>query len=77
MTEGFRRSVYCNKYKVIPNKQAAANEQIREFLDASFQGVKRLFVLAYSNVANSANQVDINSFKKYFLLRVRIESYKK
>ena len=45
MTEGFRRSVYCNKYKVIPNKQAAASEQIRGFLDASYQGVKRLFLL--------------------------------
>ena len=66
LTEGFKRSVYCNKYKVIPNKQAAANEQIREFFDASYQGVKRLFVLAYSNVANGANQVDINSFKNTF-----------
>ena len=45
LTEGFKRSVYCNKYKVIPNKQAAASEQIREFLVASYQGVKRLFLL--------------------------------
>ena len=37
---------------MIPNKQVAAKEQIRELLDASYQGVKRLFVLAYNNVAN-------------------------
>ena len=36
------RSLYCNKYKVIPNKQLAAKEQIRESLDANYQGVQRL-----------------------------------
>ena len=29
-------------YKVIPNKQLAAKEQIRESLDANYQGVQRL-----------------------------------
>ena len=52
--EGFKRSVYWNKYKVIPKKIAeiAANNEkkfIRELLDSSCQGVKRLFVLAYIN----------------------------
>ena len=37
-------------------------------LDSSYQGVKRLFVLAYDN-----DQVSIDSFKKYFLPRVKIE----
>ena len=46
----------------------------RELLDSSFQGVKRLFVLAYDNTAGD-NQVSINSFKKYFLPRVKIENY--
>ena len=64
---------------VIPNKnEVGTNDNpkcIRELLDASYLGVKRLFVIAYSNVANNENQVNINSFKKYFLPRVKIENY--
>ena len=44
-------------------------------LDSSYQRVKRLFVLAYNNVGNNANKIDIHSFKKYFLPRVNIENY--
>ena len=47
-------------------------------LDSKYQGVKRLFVLAYDNTAVDANhnyQVSINSFKKNFLPRVEIENY--
>ena len=40
-------------------------------LDASYQGVKRLFVLAYDNTDNT----DANSHRKYFLPRVKIENY--
>ena len=36
-----------NKCKVIPNKTYDENDYIRELLDASYQGVKRFFVLAY------------------------------
>ena len=77
--EGFKRSVYWNKYKVIPNKivEIAANNEekyIRELLDSSYQGVKRLFVLAYNNTAGN-NQVSVDSYKKYFLPRVKIENY--
>ena len=44
--EGFKRSIYWNKYKVIPNKTYNANECIRELLDSSYQGVKGyLFLL--------------------------------
>ena len=53
---------------------ANAERHIRERLDASYQGVKRLFVLAYNSTAGN-NQVSIDSFKKYFLLRVKIENY--
>ena len=45
LSEGFKRSVYWNKYKVIPNKNYGANEYIRERLDASMKGVRKLFVL--------------------------------
>ena len=65
--------------KVTPNKIveiAAVNEEryIRELLDSSCQGVKRLFVLAYSNTAGN-NQVSVDSYKNYFLSRVKIENY--
>ena len=79
MNEGFKRPVYWNKYKVIDNKVveiAAANAEkhIRELLDSSYQGVKRLFVLAYDNTSGD-DQVSVNSFKKYFLPRYKIENY--
>ena len=38
------------------------------------QGVKRLFILAYNNTEDN-NQVSINSFRKYFLPRVKRENY--
>ena len=37
---------------------------IRELLDFSYQGVKRLFALAYNNTAGDTNCVDFDSFKK-------------
>ena len=42
-------------------------------LDSSYQGVKRLLVLAYNNT-ESNDQVSIDSFKKYFLPRVKIKN---
>ena len=78
MNEGFKRPVYWNKYKVIDNNVvefAAANAEkhIRELLDSSYQGVKRLFVLVYDNTAGD-NHVSVNSSRKYFLPRVRIKN---
>ena len=43
-------------------------------LDSSYHGVKRLFVFVYDNTTGN-NQVSVNSFKKYFLPRVKIENY--
>ena len=56
LNERFKRPIYWNEYKVIPNKIeeiAAVNdkEYIRELLDLSCQGVKRLFVLPNDNTA--------------------------
>ena len=72
-------SIYWNKYQVINNKVieiTAYNEQkcIRELLDSSYQGVKRLSVSFYGNTTNN-DRVSIDSFKKYSLLRVKIENY--
>ena len=76
--KGFKRPVYWNKYKVIGNKvvEIVANngeKYIRELLDSSYGGVKRLFVLVYDNTAGN-DQVSIDSFKKYFLPTVKIEN---
>ena len=73
LSKGFKRSVYWNKYKVITNKTYNQNNYIRELLGASYQGVKRLFILAYDNTGD--NPVTVNSHRKYFLPRVKIENY--
>ena len=73
LSEGFKRSVYWNKYKVIPNKTYNRNNYIRELLDASYQGVKILFVLAYDNT--DANRVTADWHRRYFLPRTKIENY--
>ena len=79
LDEGFKRSVYWNKYKVIDNSVAeiaATNTKKykKERLDASYQEVKRLLVLVYDNTEGN-NQVSVDSFKKYFLPRVKLEDY--
>ena len=59
LSEGFKNPLCWNKYKIIDNivvQIAAQNEEkhIRKrLLDASCQGVKRLFVLAYDNTAGN------------------------
>ena len=79
LSKGFKRSIYWNKCKVIDNIVVSINnvneeKYIRERLDASYQGVKRLFVFTYDNTAGN-NQVSIDFFKTYFLPRVKIENY--
>ena len=69
--KGFKRSIYWNKHKVIPNKKYNANEHIRELVDSSCQGVKKLFVLTYDNV----NGITADSHKRYFLPRIKIKKY--
>ena len=56
--EGFKRSIYWNKYKVFDNMvvDIAANnaeKYIRKLLDSSYQRVKRLFVVAYDNTTGN------------------------
>ena len=51
-----------------------SEEPIRELLDLSYQRAKRFFVLAYDNTAGN-NQVSVDSFKKHFFPRVKIENY--
>ena len=73
LNEGFKSSVYWNEYKSkIETKEADANNLKRFPLDASFQGVNRLFVLAFDNTNNDDNKVERDSHRKYFLPRVDI-----
>ena len=83
LNEGFKRSVYWNSYETKPAKVIEQGKNIYELLNASFQGVKRLFVLAYSIAAPAAGDnpppVDettgIKNNKKYFLPRGEIKNY--
>ena len=76
LNEGFKRSVYWNEYKLkIETKEADANNLKRFPLDASFQGVNRLFVLAYQNTENGNSKVERDSHRKYFFPRVNITNY--
>ena len=80
LDKGFKRRIYWNKSKVINNKVveiAAANPEknIKEWLDSSYQGVKKLFVLPYDNTSGN-DQVFVDSFKKYLLARVKTKNYR-
>ena len=69
----FQRSIYWNEYKTKEiNEDADANVFKYINLDPSFQGVNRLFVMAY-NRANS--QSTRNGQQKYYLPRIDLENY--
>ena len=63
LSKGFKRPIYWNEYKVIPEKIYAANENIRILIDPSWQGINRLFVPAYLSDDTSRAK----SYRKYFL----------
>ena len=78
LNEGFKRSVYWNEYKSKIDLKDLNNNQatdIRIYLDASFQGVNRLFVLAFDNTNGDNKKIERNSRTKYFLPRVNITKY--
>ena len=72
---GFNRPIYQNKYKVTDNRIreiADDNEEkyIRELLDSSYQGVKRLFVFAYNNTGGN-NQFLLILLKNIFFQELK------
>ena len=76
LEEGFKRPVYWNEYQTKIESRNLGNNNLTRFpLDASFQGVRRLFVLAFDNTDNGAKKVERNSHTKYFLPRVNISNY--
>ena len=76
LNEGFKGLVYWNEYKSkIETKEVDANNLKRFPLDASSQGVNRLFALDFGNTNDSDNKVERDSHRKFFLPRVDITNY--
>ena len=71
--KGFQRYIYWNKYKT-KEKEENANANNFKFivLDPSFQGVNRLFVMAYSRVHDQPTR---NGRQKYYLPRIDLNKY--
>ena len=69
----FQGSIYWNEYKT---KELTENADANVFkyinLDPSFQGVNRLFVMAYNRVDGQATR---NDQRKYYLPRIDLEKY--
>ena len=86
LEEGFKRPVYWKEYQTkIETRNLGNNSLTRIPLDASFQGVRRFFVLAFNNttvnvssnpINNTTNRVERNSHTRYFLPRVNTTNYK-
>ena len=65
MEEGFKRPVYWNEYQTKIETRNLDNNNFTRFpLDASFQGVRRLFVLAFNNTAVNVPNDPINLANK-------------
>ena len=85
LEKGFKRPVYWNEYQTKIEKRDLDNNNLTRFpLYASFQWVRRLFVLTFNNttvnvsnspINNTNNRVLRNSHTKYFLRRVNITNY--
>ena len=80
LEDGFERPAYWNEYQTkIKTKDLDNDNPIRLLFDSSFQGIKRLFVLAFNNttatipdnkINNTVNKVERNNHRKYFLPKV-------
>ena len=80
LSEGFKRSVFWNKYAV---KRSMYNGDTRILLNASIQGVNRLFVLPFTAAADAANNLSAeqvnennrNNYWRFYLPRTSITNY--
>ena len=70
--KGFQQSIHWNEYKTKEiNENADANVFKYINLDPSFQGVNRLFVMAYNRVDGQPTR---NGQQKYYLPRIDLEN---
>ena len=79
LNKGLKRSVYWNSYETKPAQVIEKGKNLYKLLNASFQGVKRLFFLAYFIAeppagGNSGDTAGTKINKKYFLPRGKIEN---
>ena len=66
LNEGFKRPIYWNECKTKTEpKDLDNNNPIRTYFDASFQGLKRLFVLAFDNTNNGDKKIERDSRRKF------------
>ena len=77
LSEGFKRSVYWDGYQTKPLKVIEKGKILHELHNASFQDIRRLFVLAYvvAAGANADEEAGIKDNKKYFLPGGEIKNY--
>ena len=74
LSKGFKRSVFWNEYQSKIGTYELDNNK-RILLESSFQGVNRLFVLAFDSTENGADRVERDSHRKYFLPRVNLTKF--
>ena len=65
---GFKRTISWNKY-LSKTELLGQNLNLNHLIETSFQGISRLFVLAFEDDAQRANN------KRYYLPNVEIEDY--
>ena len=71
--KGFQRSICWNEYKTKEMSENVGDNAVKYIsLDPSFQGVNRLFIMAYSR---EADQPDRNTQQKYYLPRIDLKKY--
>ena len=72
--KGFQRSIYWNEYKTKEQTEDGNANSVEYInLDPFFQGVNKLFLMAYSRVDN--NQATRNGQQKYYLPRIDLKKY--
>ena len=71
LSKGFERSVHWNEYKT-KNKNKNTANNYRYFWDSKFVGVKKLFVLAYSNQDENAKRYKV---RRCYLQKSIIKNY--
>ena len=73
LSEGFKRSVYWNSYETRPAKVIEQGKNLYELLNASFEGVRRLFVLAYVIAAGGDDEAVIKAIKSIFCQEEKLQ----
>ena len=75
LSEGFKRSVCCSEYKSkIESRNLDNDNPTRFYLVASFQGVKKLFVVAFNDTTVNVARNPVNDTKNIEFKELLIES---